>query len=124
MGGAQVGWRSCRSGTPAQSFQLTKYGKLRIGNNLCVGIRDGSLELHKCTYEDDADSEIWTKRIISGKHFDLRVGNQCLDLFGPTLWSCKNYTAAGAANDQQTFHHQNGHFKIASSSKKKKHQCL
>ena len=65
--GAQVGWRSCRSGTPAQSFQLTKYGKLRIGNNLCVGIRDGSLELHKCTYEDDADSEIWTKRIISGQ---------------------------------------------------------
>ena len=36
--GSEVSWRSC-SGTPAQQFQLTKYGKLRIGNDLCVGIR-------------------------------------------------------------------------------------
>ena len=45
--GAEVGWRSCRSKTPVQNFQLTKYGKLRIGNDLCVGIKAGSLKLHK-----------------------------------------------------------------------------
>ena len=37
--GAEVSWGSCRSGKPAQQFQLTKYGKLQIGNDLCVGIR-------------------------------------------------------------------------------------
>jgi hypothetical protein len=122
--GSHVGWRKCRSGIPIQQFKLTKYGKLQIGNDLCVGIANKDLKLRKCSYRDEADSETWTKRIISGKHFDLRVDNLCLDLDGPTVWSCKNYTDYRADNDQQTFHHQIEHFKIVSSSKNREARCL
>ena len=58
--GLRVAFRQCQQ-VPAQRFELSRFGKLRIGDNLCVG---EDLFLRNCSFA--FDSEQWIKQDPDG----------------------------------------------------------
>merc|ERR1719476_564835 len=80
--GVKVGLRRCQGSTPAQQFEFTTLGHLRIGNNLCV---DKDLVLRACSSK--YKSQKWRKIPITSKYFSLGTGGNCLDK-GVGMYGC------------------------------------